>query len=152
MKRIVIIAFTMLVMVTASAQEAIFKKYAGQDGVSVVNISKSMLGLMSGVASGDKKVKDLANKLERIRILTCENHKLVGKVKKDAMQYVGKKGYEELMSSQDGGEMVYILQHPLGGNNYEYVVLSIEKNEVKVSVVNIIGHLTLDEIKAVSQM
>lgn len=150
MKRIVIIALTMLVMVTASAQEAIFKKYAGQDGVSVVNISKSMLGLMSGVASGDKKVKDLANKLERIRILTCENHKLVGKVKKDAMQYVGKKGYEELMSSQDGGEMVYILQHPLGGNNYEYVVLSIEKN--KVSVVNIIGHLTLDEIKAVSQM
>ena len=152
MKRIVIIALTMLIMVTASAQEAIFKKYAGQDGVSVVNISKSMLGLMSGVASGDKKVKDLANKLERIRILTCENHKLVGKVKKDAMQYVGTKGYEELMSSQDGGEMVYILQHPLGGNNYEYVVLSIEKNEVKVSVVNIIGHLTLDEIKAVSQM
>ena len=149
MKRIIIIALAMFVMVTASAQEAIFKKYAGHDGVSVVNISKSMLGLMSGVASGDKKVKDLANKLERIRILTCENHKLVGKVKKDAMEYVGKKGYEELMSTQEGGEMVYILQHPLGGNNYEYVVLSIEKNEVHV--VNIIGHLTIDEIKAVTQ-
>lgn len=150
MKRIVIIALAMLVMVAASAQEAIFKKYAGKDGVSVVNISKSMLGLMSGTAGGNKKVKDLANKLERIRILTCENHKLVGKVKKDAMEYVGKKGYEELMSTQEGGEMVYILQHPLGGNNYEYVVLSIEKNEV--SVVNIIGYLTLDEIKAVTQM
>lgn len=150
MKRIIIIALTMLVMVTASAQEAIFKKYAGQDGVTVVNISKSMLGLMSGTAGGNKKVKDLANKLERIRILTCENHKLVGKVKKDAMEYVGKKGYEELMSTQEGGEMVYILQHPLGGDNFEYVVISIEKNEV--SVVNIIGHLTLDEIKAVTQM
>ena len=150
MKRIVIIALAMLVMVTASAQEAIFKKYAGKDGVSVVNISKSMLGLMSGTAGGNKKVKDLANKLERIRILTCENHKLVGKVKKDAMEYVGKKGYEELMSTQEGGEMVYILQHPMGGNNYEYVVLSIEKNEVHV--VNIIGHLTIDEIKAVTQM
>lgn len=150
MKRIIIIAFAMLVMVTASAQEAIFKKYAGQDGISVVNISKSMLGLMSGTAGGNKKVKDLANKLERIRILTCENHKLVGKVKKDAMEYVGKKGYEELMSTQEGGEMVYILQHPMGGNNYEYVVISIEKDEV--SVVNIIGHLTIDEIKAVTHM
>ena len=150
MKRIIIIAITMLVMVTASSQEAIFKKYAGQDGISVVNISKSMLGLMSGSASGNKKIKDMANKLERIRILTCENNKLIGKVKKDAMEYVGKKGYEELMSSQDGDEMVYILQHPMGGNNYEYVVLSIDKKEV--SVINIIGHLTIDEIKAVTQL
>ena len=150
MKRYIIIALTMLIMVTASAQEAIFKKYAGQEGISVVNISKSMLGLMSSKAKGNAKVKDIAGKLERIRILTCENHKLVGKVKKDAMEYVGKKGYEELMSTQDGGEQVYILQHVLGGNNYEYVVISIEKNEV--SVVNIIGHLTLDEIKSISQM
>lgn len=150
MKRIIIIAITMLVMVTASSQEAIFKKYAGQDGISVVNISKSMLGLMSGSASGNKKIKDMANKLERIRILTCENNKLIGKVKKDAMEYVGKKGYEELMSSQDGDEMVYILQHSLGGNNFEYVVLSIDKKEV--SVINIIGHLTIDEIKAVTQL
>ena len=150
MKRIIIIAITMLVMVTASSQEAIFKKYAGQDGISVVNISKSMLGLMSGSATGNKKIKDMANKLERIRILTCENNKLIGKVKKDAMEYVGKKGYEELMSSQDGDEMVYILQHSLGGNNFEYVVLSIDKKEV--SVINIIGHLTIDEIKAVTQL
>ena len=140
----------MLIMFTASAQEAIFKKYAGQEGISVVNISKSMLGLMSSKAKGDKKIKDLAAKLERIRILSCENKSLVHKVKKDAMQYVGKKGYDELMSSQEGDEQVYILQRSLGGNNYEYVVLSIEKNEV--SLVNIIGHLTIDEIKSISQM
>ena len=150
MKRTILIALTMLIMVTASAQEAIFKKYAGQDGITVVNISKSMLSLMSGQVKGDKKVKDLANKLERIRILTCENGKLVGKVKKDAMEYVGKKGYEELMSSQEGGELVYILQHAMGGGSYEYVVISCGKSEV--SVINIIGRLTLDEIKAVSNM
>ena len=140
----------MLIMATASAQEAIFKKYAGQEGISVVNISKSMLGLMSSKAKGKKKIKDLAGKLERIRILSCESKSLVPKVKKDAMQYVGKKGYEEIMSTQEGGEQVYILQHALGGNNYEYVVLSIEKDEV--SLINIIGHLTIDEIKSISQM
>ena len=140
----------MFIMVTASAQEAIFKKYAGQEGISVVNISKSMLGLMSSKAKGKKKIKDLAAKLERIRILSCENKSLVAQVKKDAMQYVGKKGYEELMSTQEGEEQVYILQHLLGGKNYEYVVLSIEKNEV--SLINIIGHLTIDEIKSISQM
>ena len=150
MKRYIIIALTMFIMVTASAQEAIFKKYAGQEGISVVNISKSMLSLMSSKAKGNKKVKDIAGKLERIRILSCENKSLVPKVKKDAMQYVGKKGYDELMSSQEGDEQVYILQRSLGGNNYEYVVLSIEKNEV--SLVNIIGHLTIDEIKSISQM
>lgn len=150
MKRYIIIALTMLIMATASAQEAIFKKYAGQEGIRVVNISKSMLGLMSSKAKGNKKIKDLAGKLERIRILSCENKSLVPKVKKDAMQYVGKKGYDELMSTQEGSEQVYILQHSLGGNNYEYVVLSIEKNEV--SLINIIGHLTIDEIKSISQM
>ena len=49
----------MLIMVTASAQEAIFKKYAGQEGISVVNISKSMLGLMSSKAKGKKKIKKM---------------------------------------------------------------------------------------------
>jgi len=150
MKRYIIIALTMLIMVTASAQEAIFKKYAGQEGISVVNISKSMLSLMSSKAKGNKKIKDLGAKLERIRILSCESKSLVPKVKKDAMQYVGKKGYEEIMSTQEGGEQVYIMQHALGGNNYEYVVLSIEKDEV--SLINIIGHLTIDEIKSISQM
>ena len=150
-KRTIIIALTMLVMVSAGAQEAIFKKYAGEDGITVVNISKSMLSLIGGAARGEKKVKDLATKIDRIRILTCESKSLLPKVRKDAMEYVGKKGYEELMSSQQGkGEMVYILQHAMGGGNYEYVVISSGSTEV--SVINIIGRLTLDEIQAVSRM
>lgn len=150
MKRYIIVALAMLIMVSAGAQEALFKRYAGEDGITVVNISKSMLGLMSGSVRGSKKIKDMTTKIDRIRILSCENRSLLPKVKKDAMDYVGKKGYEELMSSQEGKELTYILQRAMGGGKYEYVVLSIESNEV--NVINIIGRLTLDEIKSVSQM
>lgn len=150
MKKTMMIALMMLMMLTTSAQEAIFKKYAGQDGISVVNISKSMLGMMSGMAKGNNKIKGMAGKLERIRILNCENESLVPKVKKDALEYVGKKGYEELMSSQEKGELVYILRHAMSDGNYEYVVINIEPAEV--SVINIIGKLTLDEIQSISSM
>ena len=147
MKRFTIFALIMVVAIafTVQAQDAIFKKYASEDGVTLVNISKNMLRLMPKLKTGNKKVKDTANKLDHIRVLSCDNKKTAGKIKKDLTNYIKKNNYEEVISTREGKELTRILQRELGGGKFEYVILSTTQNEI--NLVNITGALTLDEAR-----
>lgn len=147
MKRFTIFALIVAITIafTAQAQDAIFKKYASEDGVTLVNISKNMLRLMPKLKTGNKKVKEAANKLDHIRVLSCDKKKTAGKIKKDVLNYFKKNNYEEVVSTREGKELVQILQRDLGGGKFEYVILNTTQNEI--NLVNITGALTLDEAR-----
>ncbi len=147
MKRFTIFALIVAIAIafTAQAQDAIFKKYASEDGVTLVNISKNMLRLMPKLKTGNKKVKEAANKLDHIRVLSCDKKKTAGKIKKDVLNYFKKNNYEEVVSTREGKELVQILQRDLGGGKFEYVILNTTQNEI--NLVNITGALTLDEAR-----
>ena len=147
MKRFTIFALIVAIAIafTAQAQDAIFKKYASEDGVTLVNISKNMLRLMPKLKTGNKKVKEAANKLDHIRVLSCDKKKTAGKIKKDVLNYFKKNNYEEVVSTREGKELVQILQRDLGGGKFEYVILNTTHNEI--NLVNITGALTLDEAR-----
>jgi hypothetical protein len=147
MKRFSIFALIVATTIafSAQAQDAIFKKYASEDGVTLVNISKNMLRLMPKLKTGNKKVKETANKLDHIRVLSCDKKKTAGKIKKDVLNYFKKNNYEEVMSTREGKELVQILQRELGGGKFEYVILNTTQNEI--NIVNITGALTLDEAR-----
>lgn len=147
MKRFTIFALIVAIAIafTAQAQDAIFKKYASENGVTLVNISKNMLRLMPKLKTGNKKVKEAANKLDHIRVLSCDKKKTAGKIKKDVLNYFKKNNYEEVVSTREGKELVQILQRDLGGGKFEYVILNTTQNEI--NIVNITGALTLDEAR-----
>ncbi len=147
MKRFTIFALIVAIAIafTAQAQDAIFKKYASENGVTLVNISKNMLRLMPKLKTGNKKVKEAANKLDHIRVLSCDKKKTAGKIKKDVLNYFKKNNYEEVVSTREGKELVQILQRDLGGGKFEYVILNTTQNEI--NLVNITGALTLDEAR-----
>lgn len=147
MKRFTIFALIVAIAIafTAQAQDAIFKKYASEDGVTLVNISKNMLRLMPKLKTGNKKVKEAANKLDHIRVLSCDKKKTAGKIKKDVLNYFKKNNYEEVVSTREGKELVQILQRDLGGGKFEYVILNTTQNGI--NLVNITGALTLDEAR-----
>ncbi|MBQ3961460.1 MAG: DUF4252 domain-containing protein [Muribaculaceae bacterium] len=147
MKRFTIFALIVAIAIafTAQAQDAIFKKYASENGVTLVNISKNMLRLMPKLKTGNKKVKEAANKLDHIRVLSCDKKKTAGKIKKDVLNYFKKNNYEEVVSTREGKELVQILQRDLGGGKFEYVILNTTQNGI--NLVNITGALTLDEAR-----
>ena len=147
MKRFTIFALIVAIAIafTAQAQDAIFKKYASENGVTLVNISKNMLRLMPKLKTGNKKVKEAANKLDHIRVLSCDKKKTAGKIKKDVLNYFKKNNYEEVVSTREGKELVQILQRDLGGGKFEYVILNTTQNEI--NLVNITGAITLDEAR-----
>lgn len=147
MKRFTIFALIVAIAIafTAQAQDAIFKKYASENGVTLVNISKNMLRLMPKLKTGNKKVKEAANKLDHIRVLSCDKKKTAGKIKKDVLNYFKKNNYEEVVSTREGKELVQILQRDLGGGKFEYVILNTTQNEI--NLVNITGALTLEEAR-----
>ena len=145
LKHFLMAAAITMVATSAQAQDAIFKKYASEDGVTLVNISKNMLRLMPKLKTGNKKVKDTANKLDHIRVLSCDNKKTAGKIKKDLTNYIKKNNYEEVISTREGKELTRILQRELGGGKFEDVILSTTQNEI--NLVNITGALTLDEAR-----
>lgn len=149
MKRILITLVSIITLALASqAQDALFKKYADQEGVSVVNISKKMLSMMPNLGNVDKRVTNLASKLDGIRIINTTNKKVAEKMRKDALSYVGHNGYEEILSHKEGGQAAYILQRELNKGNYEYLVISLMPSQV--AIVDITGRLTLEEIQSLS--
>ena len=81
------------------AQQSFFDKYAEMDGVSSVYITKSMLKMfpdMSGKING-VNVGSIANRLDNIQILSCEEAGIIEQLRKETKNINTKNGYEEFM-------------------------------------------------------
>ena len=148
MKRIYILALLAFVFsLFAQAQQSFFDKYADMEGVTSVYISKSMLKLlpeMSGSING-VYVGNLANRLDNIQILSCDELETISKLRKETDKINTTNGYEELMRVHEDGEKTTIYFKEKKGKKKEFVLLVDEKDEL--TIISIVGDLTSKEIQ-----
>ena len=143
MKKYILLFLVALTVQTTMAQKALFDKYESSKGVETVFISKAMLSFAGSIGGIDKDIARVANKLDEVRILSCEKPAKARTIVSEA-RAIYSKGYTELMRLNDDGEKVTIYQKPVG-KKHEYVLLSVERDEV--DIINLVGTLTLEDLK-----
>lgn len=148
MKRILLLLLLAATCSLAEAQSALFKRYADTQGVTTVYISKTMFRLFGGMDIDNLDIKKLANRLERVQILSCERPSLVPTIKNEAVQELRKERFEIAMQMKEDGEntLIYCKQHKKNLN--EFVLLNVEKDEVEL--INLLGDITLKDIKQIT--
>ena len=146
MKKYIFLFLVALTVQTTMAQKALFDKYESSKGVETVFISKAMLSFAGSIGGIDKDIARVANKLDEVRILSCEKPAKARTIVSEA-RAIYSKGYTELMRLNDDGEKVTIYQKPVG-KKHEYVLLSVERDEV--DIINLVGTLTLEELKRIA--
>ena len=73
MKRTYIITLLLsLCSLFTYAQDSFFDKFADMEGVTSVYISKAMLSLMPNMKTEGVNIGEVASKLDKIQILSCE--------------------------------------------------------------------------------
>ncbi len=146
MRKYILLFLVALTVQTTMAQKALFDKYESSKGVETVFISKAMLSFAGSIGGIDKDIARVANKLDEVRILSCEKPAKARAIVSEA-RAIYSKGYTELMRLNDDGEKVTIYQKPVG-KKHEYVLLSVERDEV--DIINLVGTLTLEELKRIA--
>ena len=146
MKKYILLFLVALTVQTTMAQKALFDKYESSKGVETVFISKAMLSFAGSIGGIDKDIARVANKLDEVRILSCEKPAKARTIVSEA-RAIYSKGYTELMRLNDDGEKVTIYQKPVG-KKHEYVLLSVERDEV--DIINLVGTLTLEDLKRIA--
>lgn len=148
MKRTYIITLLLsLCSLVAHAQDNFFDKFADMEGVTSVYISKAMLNLMPHMKADGINIGEVASKLDNIRILNCENPRIIAKLKKETAFINPQNGYEELMRINDGGEKTVTYQKQNPNGQKEFVLVCQEKDEL--TIIAITGNLTLQEIQGI---
>ncbi len=149
MKKVLTTLFLAVICTVMHAQNALFSKYENTNGVSTVVVSKAMFRMMPNIDVGNKNIKKIASKIDNLKVLTCERQALINKIAKDAMAIYKKSPWEEVMRIKDQGTNTVIYMCKLGKDKYEYVLYNTEKGEL--SIINVIGNITLQEIKQVAE-
>ena len=124
MKRIVLlvmaVAFPAFIMAQNSAVDKLFNKYSGKDGVTTVSISPELFQIVKAMDIEEIDDADIPfDKIASVKILTIEDEdqwegvNFYDEISKD----LDVSNFEEVMTVNDGGEMVRIW-------------MKVEKNEV----------------------
>lgn len=118
MKKILAIAFMLLVAAGAYAQEGkrIYTKYSDSEGVSAVYISPSMFKIIGKlpemeVEVGDGETMDIAplvRSFSGFYLLDIEDNSLASELRTEVNSMIGKGRYEMLMEMKDSGTTVRI--------------------------------------------
>lgn len=117
MKYLKIIIVTVTLALSASsliAQDELYKKYSGVEGVTKIYISEAMFSLLKGtdlisVASGASDVVDIGEIVESLTglyILSCNDQLISGKMEKDFDRLIQKLKLELLMEVEDNSDIV----------------------------------------------
>ena len=124
MKRILLlvlaVAFPAFLVAQNSAVDKLFKKYSGKEGVTTVSISPELFQMVN--AMGIEEIEDAEipfDKIASVKILTIEDDSLYQGVNfyTEISKDLDVDNFEEVMTVNDGGEMVRIW-------------MKVEKNEM----------------------
>lgn len=148
MKRILILMLIVLTAGICRAQEALFSKYNNTKGVETVFISKAMFRLIPNVEAYPNNIGKIASKLDRLQILNCERPSMVKSIADYAAAIYKREHYEIVMHLTDGDDNTTIYMKPRGRGKNEFALIDLEKNEI--SIINLVGNISLDDIKQIT--
>jgi hypothetical protein len=150
MKKILAIAFVMVTLTAAQAQDAIskfFSKYQTDESFTQVNISSKMFSLFTNMEADtpeDKEVLEAISKLKGLRILRKDNTSDARSLYKEAFALVPAKEFEELMSVRDKEQDMKFFIKENGGKISELVMIMGGIDDFMV--MSIFGEIDLKQV------
>jgi hypothetical protein len=154
MKRVIFVLFVCALANLVKGQtdpvSSVFKKYAGTEGFTTVNITGDMLKMIKKLDPENKDLDELSG-LEEIKILTQEDRS----VNKDLdfhneiYSKLNKELYKELMVVRDNDEKVTMLVREENGtiNEFLLIVSGIDENVL----ISIKGEISLSKLGGLSE-
>ena len=111
MRTLFILTVALLTTISVSATDGfdkLFSKYADSDNVTSVNISSSMLGLVSNfLGEEDKEAKELLSNIKSVKLLATEEDNPT--LSRELLDLVKSSDLEELMRVNEEGSTVRIM-------------------------------------------
>lgn len=146
MKKIfTLFALTLLLATNSMAQTAadIFNEFKDKPNVQFVSLPKTLMSLAANGVEDENK-KELLKKMDSIVILSIEDDNQLVKQFEKKIKNLSKKGYEQMVNSNDDGEKAQILVKTKGDAITEMLVISIEDNEC--ALVQICGNIRPQDV------
>lgn len=146
MKKIfTLFALTLLLATNSMAQTAadIFNEFKDKPNVQFVSLPKTLMSLAANGVEDDNK-KELLKRMDSIVILSIEDDDQLIKQFEKKVKNLSKKGYEQMVNSNDDGEKAQILVKTKGDAITEMLVISIEDNEC--ALVQICGNIRPQDV------
>ena len=146
MKKIfTLFALTLLLATNSMAQTAadIFNEFKDKPNVQFVSLPKTLMSLAANGVEDENK-KELLKKMDSIVILSIEDDNQLVKQFEKKVKNLSKKGYEQMVNSNDDGEKAQILVKTKGDAITEMLVISIEDNEC--ALVQICGNIRPQDV------
>lgn len=104
---------------------------------------------MGNVQAGNKDITRIAKRLDHIQVLECERPSLINSIKNAAFAYYKQAKYAIVMKTKSNGEDVTIYEKRYKNGKNEYVLLTVERDEL--TIVNLLGRVSLEEIQAIAK-
>ena len=155
MKRVTLFLLAMaipaLMMAQNDAIDKLINKYKGQEGVTVVNIGPELFQMVKGMEIEDLKDQDIPlDKISSVRILTIEDNEELSNVnfydelKKD----FDVSNLQEVMTVDDGGEVVRMWMRNDGGNVQEFLLIVGGDDNV---LIHITGDFNMSDLEGLAE-
>jgi hypothetical protein len=145
MKKLLIILLLAATCAVSHAQNDLFRKYEDTKGVTTVYVSKAMMNMFPNISVGNNKIEKISRKLDMLRILSCDRPSLIPSIRNYAVAFYKDNRYQLLMQEDDDGEKTSIYKRGLGKNKNEFILLSVERDEL--NIISVIGNISLNDIR-----
>ena len=129
------------------AQDNWLDKYANQDGITSVYISKAMFQLMPDINVGNVNLKTISDKINSLSILTTEKKDVATKLDNSIGQEISS-DYAELMRAKDDSSVV-VFRGIQQGEIINVLLLTVSEPS-GYTVIKIDGKFTLEDIRKMS--
>lgn len=153
MKRLLTLLFlTLILCVTVSAQNDIYKKCEKEKSVTTVYISKTMLQMIGDGKAGNVDSGAMAllkDKIDNVVIVNTDNAKGVKFLRDLRKNYMDNKNHEILMQINDPNSDMVMFRIPLNGSKNEYAISVLGKDNAHMIVIE--GNLTIEDIARVTK-
>ena len=155
MRKSILLLSVLVLSVSSFAQrnpiDAMFDKYAGNEGITTIFISSKMFSMMAGVDLDDDEMEDVINNLKSIRILTVEDEELNNRLNffDELASELDLSGYEELMVVKESDMDLKFLVKEKGKRIDE--LLMIGGGPGQNVLISIKGDLDLQNISTISK-
>lgn len=144
-------ALTLLLATNSMAQTAadIFNEFKDKPNVQFVSLPKTLMSLAANGVEDENK-KELLKKMDSIVILSIEDDDQLVKQFEKKVKNLSKKGYEQMVNSNDDGEKAQILVKTKGDAITEMLVISIEDDEC--ALVQICGNIRPQDVNDLKEI
>jgi len=154
MKRLIILTAIVLIPGVLIAQqkavEKLFNKYQGKDGITTVLIGPELFQVIKSMDIQEIEGHDFPfDKLSGLKILTIEDKEKYPDVNfyKEIEKDLNMDGYSEIMTVNDGGEVVRMWMKTQGEKILEFLLIVGGDDNV---VVYISGNFSLNDIQGIA--